>query len=439
MLFSYIVVVVVLAIAIGFFAASNKSIFLIILFACIEFFTVIAFVRMLNSTNEQINYFIQAIKNEDTILRFPVKSGNKIINELHKSLNELNAVLQQTKLKNQIRERYFSEILQNIATGVVVVNGKGFINDVNPAALDLLGLSTFTHVLQLDRIDPRFREEFSKVGNRQQQMLFLRKGNETVQVITRCSEIVVKEERVKLMTLQDIRGELEKKEIDSWVKLIRVLSHEIMNSLTPVTSIAQSLKSIWKERVKNDPAFIDDDDVDSTIGGLDVIGERGEALIRFVRSYRVLTKVPEPKKQSISIHSFFDRLNILISPLREEFQGEVLFKIPEKDFHFFADEQMMVQVVVNLVKNALEALVGELDGKVEIEATMNGDIVEIIVSDNGIGIPDEIKDEIFIPFFTTKENGSGIGLSYSRQILRAHGGSLNYHSRKGKTVFALKW
>ncbi|MCF8358114.1 MAG: PAS domain-containing protein [Prolixibacteraceae bacterium] len=439
LLYMYVLAIVIIAAAVGYLAAVNKSLFLVVILCCAEFFCILAFIRMLNSTNEQINYFIQAIKNEDTLLRFPVKNGSKIVDELHKSLNELNVVLQQTKLKNQVRERYFSEILQNIATGVVVVNEKGFITDVNRAALDLLGLSTFTHVMQLERVDKRFKEDFVKVGNQQQQMLFLRRGNETVQLVTRCSEIVVKDERVKLLTLQDIRGELEKKEIDAWVKLIRVLSHEIMNSLTPVTSIAQSLKGIWKKRVETSDAFLNDDDVESTISGLDVIGERGEALIRFVRSYRVLTRVPEPNLQPISIRSFFDRLTILVSPLREELNGNVMFKSPENDFHFYADEQMMVHVVVNLVKNALEALAGDGNGKVEVEAKNSGGNTEIFVKDNGQGVPDEIKDEIFIPFFTTKENGSGIGLSYSRQILRAHGGSLSCRSKPGETVFVLKW
>ncbi|MBN2237799.1 MAG: HAMP domain-containing histidine kinase, partial [Bacteroidales bacterium] len=183
-----------------------------------------------------------------------------------------------------------------------------------------------------------------------------------------------------------------------------------------------------------------DDAIESTMKGLEVIGERGEGLIRFVQSYRMLTKVPVPQFSQVSVQSLFDRLSILVSPLKSDYGVAIQFYAPNPDFEVQIDEQMMVQVVINLVKNSAEALQGCENPKIEIHARkLSGEKVEIFVTDNGPGVPEEILEEIFIPFFTTKATGTGIGLSHSRQILRAHGGSIGCSSEHGKTIFRLIW
>ena len=435
--------VIFFAVLIGWFL-SQASYYIAFPILLAEIVLVLQFVRFLNKTHKQMNYFVQAIKNEDTTLRFPIKTGNVIINELHQSLNELNGILQEVQVKSKIKEKYFGEILQNIATGVVVLTEDGYVTDVNSAALELLGLQTFTHIKQLDKVDSKFTLGLSELKNRQKKVLDLILKKERIQVISRCSVIRLENEDVKLITLQDIRGELERKEIDAWVKLIRVLSHEIMNSLAPVTSISQSLKRIWEQKLGAIPNVSEDIHVEKTINGLDVITEMSEALIRFVQSYRVLSKAPDPKLDTIDAHSFFDRLNILLSPIRESFLGNLKLISPVKNYCFIADEQMMVQVIINLVKNAAEAFNGEVsefnsNANITVTSIKKGEITEIRVTDNACGIDEEIADEIFIPFFTTKENGSGIGLSYSRQIMRAHGGSLLCRSKVGETVFTVRW
>lgn len=426
------------AVAIGLIIGFDKSKVVLFIFLFVELIIIVTFIQFLNRTNQQINFFIQAVKNDDTTLRFPRKTGNAIINELHQSLNELNIILQEAKVKSQIKERYFGEILKNIATGVIVVTEKDFVTDVNSTALDLLGLSTLTHLSQLNRVSKDFKHSISELKSNEKKMLVLQKENVKTQVLTRCSVIRLKDEDVRLITLQDIRGELERKEIDSWVKLIRVLSHEIMNSLAPVTSIAQSLKGIWKKRVAVDKSFTSDSDVESTIGGLDVIGERGEALIRFVQSYRILTRAPKPKLANVDTQSLVESLNILVSPFNEGENMIIKIHYPEPNFTMNVDAQMLVQVIINLVKNSVEAIRNQGEGKVDVyfRKLLNGG-VQIEVSDNGPGIPEDIRDEIFVPFFTTKDGGTGVGLSYSRQIIRAHGGIMNCKTEKGRTVFVI--
>lgn len=440
-LFLRILSIVSVASAIGY-CIPIQQYYIIVFLVIIEFVLVWQLISFLNKYHKQMSYFVRAIKNEDTTLRFPDKTGSSIIDELHQSLNELNGILQDVQVKSRIKEKYFGEILQNIATGVVVLTEDGFVTDVNSSALELIGLPTFTHIKQLESVDLKFAKEFLDLKNKEKKVLDLLLKKEKVQVITRCTVIRLEKEEVKLITLQDIRGELERKEVDSWVKLIRVLSHEIMNSLAPVTSISQSLKDIWEQKLaKNQPIDIQ---VEKTINGLEVITEMSKALIRFVQSYRILSKAPEPRLASIAVYSFFDRLNILLSPIKESFTGELKLLVPASNFQFIADEQMMVQVIINLVKNASEAINQQTDirnkqAEIIVSAIKIGEITSIKVSDNGPGIPDEIADEIFIPFFTTKDNGSGIGLSYSRQIIRAHAGSLNCRSKAGETVFTLRW
>jgi len=426
---------VMVAIALGFFLSGRN--YLEATFASVLIlFIVFELIKFFNRTNEQISYFISAVKNDDTTLRFPIKTGSRVMNELHKSLNELNIVLQETKMKGQIKDRYFSEIIQNIGTGVLVYNPKEFVMEVNPAALEIFGLQNLTHLSQLQRVDPAFREQLVALKNKQ--VLQLKRNNEVVQLITRSSTINLKEEDVFLVTLQDIKGELERKEIDSWIKLIRVLSHEIMNSLAPVTSIAQSLKKIWNEKIADDAELqLESEKVQTTINGLDVIVERGDALINFVQSYRMLTRVPKPNLKSHMVFSLIDSMNILVSTFKSDTVA-IQVNYPAADFEVIVDEQMLMQVVINLVKNSSEALRGVQNGLVEIFVEQNQEgKLQIQLFDNGPGVPAEICEEIFVPFFTTKEGGMGVGLSHSKQIARAHGGNIQYKTDKGRTEFCI--
>ena len=396
-----------------------------------------SFFRFTNQTHRKIHYLIQAVKNEDSSLLFNDTGGGRVLNELHNSLNELNQIIKEKNIRNKMNERYFSEILLHIGTAIVVFNEKGFVVNTNQAALRLFDLHTFTHLKQLDKANMGLRQICEQISTYNGKSVLLKKGGETVQLSVRSSVIQLRDETITLATFQDIRGELESKELDSWVKLIKVLNHEIMNSLAPVTSIAQSLGSVWQERNGEQPDSLL---ISQTVNGLNVIGERGQALMRFVESYRLFTRMPELKLITIGMHSFFDRLRILTSPLKEEHDVEIQFVSCDNDFSVKMDEQLMVQVIINVIKNAIQALEGVENPRVTISCQpVKGQNAEIMVMDNGSGVPDEIKDEIFIPFFTTRTEGTGIGLSYSRQIIRSHGGTINLRSSPGSTVFLVRW
>lgn len=428
-----ILLVVLVVFFCGYGIAAKLNPFLIVSSGSLAVILIWHLIQFMNKTNEKVTYFIQAIKNDDTALRFPVRTGSKILDELHFSLNELNEILQQTKIKSQIKERYFREILQNIGTGVIVFNNDGFINEVNQAALDLFGLKILTHVAQFDRIDSGFRSQLENLKGGQKQMLRLKSGSTETQLASRSTVIQLKDEEVMLLTIQDIRTEIERTEIDSWIKLIRVMSHEIMNSLAPISSIAQSLTDLWKD--KGDE--ITKEEIESTINGLGVIGERGEALKQFVQSYRVFTHVPQPQKRNVEIDSLIESLNILISPFKEHVQFQL--HVPEQGYTVFVDDHLLIQVVINLVKNAAEAVDGMPNAKIDltIRKPENANL-KVEVSNNGPQIPDDVVDQIFVPFFTTKERGTGVGLSHSRQIARAMGGTINCETEPDRTSFIIQ-
>ncbi|MDG5800627.1 ATP-binding protein [Marinilabiliaceae bacterium ANBcel2] len=384
-----------------------------------------------------MHYFIESIKNDDTSTLFSTKTGSSFLDGLHTSLNNLNKIIQEKSIRVRMAEQYFSEILQHIDTAVLVFNEKEFVLNSNKSSLQLLGLNRLTHLRQLNKVNKSLREMLLNSKNLKERSILIKKDKETMQLIIRSRVIKLRDETVTLVTMQDIKGELEQKELDSWLKLIRVLNHEIMNSLTPVTSIAQSLKELWKS---SSPHEIKPLVVKQTVGGLDAIEERGVALMRFVESYRLFSRMPDLKLSKVEMRGFFDRINILISPMKEENGAEIKVIQPKENFKVSMDEQLMIQLIINLIKNSIEALREVDNGYVEVNTRLiNGDHCEIVVIDNGKGIPDDIKDEIFIPFFTTKEEGSGIGLSYSRQIMRAHGGTIGCNSIPGRTEFFIRW
>ncbi|TCO09371.1 sensor histidine kinase [Natronoflexus pectinivorans] len=429
--------IVLASLTIGVLIGRNVDVWIVITISLITIWMTGRLIKYIQQPYKKLHYFIESIKNDDTSTLFSTKTGSAFLNELHSSLNNLNRIIQEKSIRVRMAERYFSEILQHIDTAVLVFNEKEFVLNNNKSALQLLGLSTLTHLRQLDKVNPSLRNLLLNSENHKERSIVIRKEKETLQLIVRSTAIRLRDETVILVTMQDIKGELERKELDSWLKLIRVLNHEIMNSLTPVTSIAQSLGEMWKNNPINE---IKPRIVEQTINGLDAIEERGDALMRFVESYRLFSRMPDLRLSAVGISAFFDRISILISPMKEGKKVSIHFSKPETDFEARMDEQLMVQVIINLIKNSIQAFDEEGDNIIEISGRLLSDhVTEIIVVDNGPGIPDEIKDEIFVPFFTTREDGSGIGLSYSRQILRAHGGSIGCNSVPGRTEFFVRW
>jgi signal transduction histidine kinase len=318
-------------------------------------------------------------------------------------------------------------------------NKKGFVLHSNQQARQLLGLEPLTHTSQLEAVDLRVYDAVKEIRPGQQHLTAMYREEGVVQLLIKASAFLSDGEELLLLSVQDIRNELDEKEIDSWRKLIRVMRHEIMNSVTPITSLSESLSGYFQVggSVKT-PAQIDQKTIDTTLSGLDLIRDQAKGLIRFVESYKQLTRLPEPEKRSFSVGKLVDNICILARSFPNAEKAELVCETELKDQEVLADEQQISQVLINLVKNAFQATEHTENARVEISSGRDKyGRPQITVSDNGPGIPDDLMDKIFIPFFTTKLNGSGIGLSLSRQIMQMHGGNLKVHSAPGKQTIVV--
>lgn len=439
---AYVMILAVLCIALGFLITGKHSLRLIIL--CVLAIIVLtgSLVSYLNRTNRNIKFFFDSVKNDETGLSFRSGTNDDTLRELYSSMNNVNRHIQNLKIINRQQEQYFKRILEHLATGIVTYDTKGFIQHANTSAKNLLALETFTHIRQLEKIDSKLFSVVSSIKPNERKLVGINSPNGDVQLALKTTSYGSDQNKLMILSVQDIKHELDEKEIDSWMKLIRVLMHEIMNSITPITSLSESLSGIYKYEGKPvEPASIDEKTISTTLQGLEVIRDQGKGLMSFVENYRKLTHIPRPEKKQVKVSDIFARVKILTSPLEKGENTKIIFDENEPDRTIFADENLVSLVLINLVKNALEANTANSNAIIRIN-TQNGpdNHTEICVTDNGPGINGEILDKIFIPFFTTRKNGSGIGLSLSRQIMGAHGGTLKVRSEPGKeTVFCMSF
>jgi PAS domain S-box-containing protein len=441
-IFGRIILIALGAFGIGWALFSGQSVLLsVVLFLMLILF-IVNLIRYQNSVNERISYFFEAVKNEDFSQAFPVQKGDKIIQELNQSLMEINRKIQQIKIENHQQEQYFRALIEHVGTGILTYDDRGFVVHANSTLKKMLGLVQFTHLKQLEKVDDSLLHALKQIQQQDQKLITFNGKQGKVNVSIRASSFKNKDQTLTLLSVQDINRELDEKELDSWMRLIRVLTHEIMNSIAPITSLSESLGSYFqKDGNAISPEEVNEKMIGTTIRGLEVIKEQGRGLVAFVETYRKLTRLPKPEKKAIRVRDLFEKI-VLLNQL--ENQGppfQLRMKLEPLDILVDADENMVMQVLVNLVKNSREALSEKENGQIELLAGRNKNgQVEICVKDNGPGIPKELLDEIFVPFFTTRDNGSGIGLSLSRQIMRLHGGSLKVHSIPEKeTVFCLRF
>lgn len=415
------------------YLALSLSVFLLV----VQVHLLIAY---MNSTNRKIAYFFNAIRNEDFTLRFPEKVSIKSFKELNRSLNRVNGLIQEVHLKLQTQERYYQEILKQAKIGILTFNAKGHILFANPTLEKLLNYSPLNHIKQLRQVDPKLYDLLATLRPFEQRLFQLTNEREKVQLAIKSTSIIFDKEELLLVVIQDINRELDEKETDSWVRLIRVLTHEIMNTIAPITSISESILKYFKKGTKEvSISEFDESQIKNTAKGLEVIKEQSRDLMSFVQSYRSLLNVPVPDKEIVPAQKLLDRVKVFMT--QDGLSDAIAFEVVSNpgDLELFIDEKQLTQVLVNLSKNALQSVSGKDDGCIKVTAGKNREGKSFIeVSDNGPGILPELIEEIFVPFFTTKNAGTGIGLSLSKQIIRLHGGSLTVRSIPNKeTVFSM--
>lgn len=393
-----------------------------------------------NQTNRKIAYFFDAIKNEDFTLRFPEKLSVKSLEELNHSLNMLNSMIQDIHLKKQAQEQYYQEILRQADIGIFTINSKGHILYANPTVQNLLNYRPLNHVKQLKQIDPTLYDLFEALEPFESTVYSLGNERGKKELTLKCTPITIEGQKLLLVVVHDIQKELDDKETDSWVKLIRVLTHEIMNTITPITSISESILKYFKKGNEiSTPAEFGELQIKNTAKGLEVIKEQGNDLMSFVQSYRTFLSVPEPDRSLIPAKKILEKVRLLLQEYTNDHPIALELHCEPEHLELYIDEKQLTQVLLNLGKNAQQAIADKEDGRIVIQAGFDPQGKKCItVTDNGPGIPPELLDEIFVPFFTTKNTGTGIGLSLTKQIMRLHGGAIRVVSNE-TTTFTLSF
>jgi len=437
-----VILIVIFSSLLGYFIFINQT----LRFSLICFIVVVSLalnlIYYLNTINRKIRFFFDSVRNDDSNLSFPADIKNPAFRDLYQSMNRVNQEIQKLKIENRNQEQYFQILLEHIATGIITYNDKGFIQHANSSAKRLLSVDVLTHLQQIDRIDKKLYETINGIKPFERRLIALNSEQGPIQLSLKATSFRTKDGEMVILSIQDIKNELDEKEIESWMKLIRVLMHEIMNSITPITSLSESLYNVYsKEGLPVQPDLVSNKTIATTLQGLNVIKEQGKGLMSFVESYRKLTRVPEPEKKLFRVTDLIERVQILYHSLENSEKIELSVSLKDPALEIFADQNLISQVLINLMKNALEANENNPEGRITIVAgTGNETHPEICVIDNGPGISAANIDEVFVPFYTTREKGSGIGLSISKQIMRAHGGNLKVRSVPDKeTVFCLSF
>ena len=352
-----------------------------------------------------------------------------------------------TNLKNDkdAQSQYLKTIVQYLGIGLLTFNKNGEVQIINATAKKLLRVNQLKNIEGLKTLSEPLVESFKTLKTGGQDLITIQQDEGyTVQLSVYAIELTLKDEDFKLITLQNIQSELEEKEMEAWQNLIRVLTHEIMNSVTPISSLAATVDHDLMETMETEEGFcrIEKEDLKDIHMAIQTIQRRSAGLTRFVSDFRNLTRIPIPQLKVVQAKELFDRVLTLLKNDMEENRIKVQTHIDQADLSFQADPELIEQVMINIIKNAIQALDEESDEKlIEISALKDDkNNTTIKIKDNGPGIDEEALSKIFIPFFTTKKNGSGIGLSLSKQIMRQHKGAIKVVSNLDKgTEFSLRF
>jgi nitrogen fixation/metabolism regulation signal transduction histidine kinase len=399
-------------------------------------------IEYLDRSHANIASFLDSIQFDDLSYSFKTASDDPAVRRLHQELNEAMQKLRSSRREKDSEFLFFKNIVMHVGIGLLVFKEDGTIEIFNSAARKLLKVTRATNIDDLKEVSDVLVNVFTKLKTGGRELTRLKIGEEIVQLSIYAIELTLRGENVKLISLQNIQSELEEKEMEAWQNLVRVLTHEIMNSVTPISSLAGTVEEELKPFIEEEEARpLSKDQLSDIHLSLQTISKRSEGLIEFVKEFRSLTSIPKPKPVQIDVRNLLEELAMLHRRELSENNIQLSIAVYPEDLTLFADKNMIEQVVINLFKNAIQAFEEPDNRQIEMRAFVNEKSRPVIaIKDNGTGIDPEAVEKIFIPFFTTKQTGSGIGLSLSRQIMRQHQGTLTVKSTVGKgTEFLMRF
>ena len=437
-----VIIIVFSALILAFLSFKTNYLYSISVLVVLVTFETWGLITYILRRRDDIKRMLEYIKENNPTLYFS-QSRDYPFNELGYFLNEIGDIVREVRIEKESQLQYMNYIVQHVGIGLLSFDNDGKVDIINQAAKELLGVAEINSISLLEEVQHSLPETLKQLKTDEQKVIKLKSGDRLLQLAIRASVFKIGQKEIRLVSLQDIKNELDEKEMDAWQKLIRVLTHEIINSVTPVTSLTSTISGFFRKGDQIVAAKdLPDENITEALKGLGYIEDRGKNLIDFVSKFRSLTKLPVPKFEEINVSKLIDSINLL---KRDELSAngiELKCTVSQAAINLYCDRSLIEHVLINLVNNASDSILSKSDDNdkiIEICGSEGEDQhVLITVSDNGTGIPDNLLENIFVPFFTTKEHGSGIGLSLSRQIMKLHGGTISVFSRPGiETIFSL--
>ena len=425
-----------------FYSFSTNYFITPIIIGVIIIFQISSIIRYLDKTNRELTSFLESIRFSEFTRSFQIEGMGASFDELNKAFNEVIEDFQKVRSEKEEHFHYLQTIVQNIDVSLIAYQKDGNIELINKAAKKLFQLASLKNIKGLSSLSDELVSTLLTIKPGENKLVKVQDQDDILQLAIYATNIKIKDNIITLTTIKDIQNVLEEQETEAWQKLIRVLTHEIMNSITPIASLSSTLENLLKEYNQGgnaDDLNMDTDSVNEIQEALKTINKRSTGLLHFVNTYRNLTRIPKPNFKICSLTELFKNIQLLME--EEIAQNNIRFitSVEPDNINFNADEQLIEQVLINLIKNSIHALSGRENSEIRLMGFLNKrGRVTIQVADNGRGILKDVLDKIFIPFFTTKPSGSGIGLSLSRQILRLHNGTITAQSEPDKeTLFTL--
>ena len=387
----------------------------------------------LNRTNRQLAQFFSSLSDRASSLKFDGFESGSSFRDLSLRLEQISKLFQKERREKEAQHNYLNYLVEQIGVGIITFRDDGRIDLINPAAKTIFADRNIPEIASLNKYNPEFEKLIRDLELNEKALIRIIVKDELFYLTVQKSLFKLEDKFYWLISFQDINSELDKKELDAWQKIIRVLTHEIMSSISPVTYLSEHLLN--KIQDPNKPGIVKKPDgklMEDLGEGLEIIKTRGEGLMEFVKHYHSLTHLPTPVLEEVQLGPFLEKILSLIDPECKKNNISLMLEIREP-IQTSIDPQLIEQVLLNLIRNSIQALEGIGSGKsISIFADSDVTGIQVSIRDNGCGIDIDNMDNIFIPFYTTRTKGSGIGLSFAKQIMRLHNGQISVKSDKGK-------
>ncbi len=402
-------------------------------------YTAVSLVRYTEKITRDLTRFLESVRYADFTRRFTSDDRGPIFEDLQDAFEEVTSEFRRLRAEKERQVRYLEQVVQHLGVALITYQDDGKVEVMNTAARRLLRTGPIRHVEALERVSDPLAEALRTLDSGEQAMVRVEEEDRTLQLAVRVSRFQLQGEPHALASIQDLRNELEEKEMEAWQQLTSVLTHEIMNSVAPISSLASTAHRRLQAADEN--GTVSADEAEDVREAVDTIERRSESLMNFVDSYRSFTDIPSPEFEVLEAQDLLNNVQRLLRAQVEEQDLSLTLSVDPPDLTLSADPDLLDQVLVNLALNAVQAVEDQSEARIGLRSYVDRRSRPVIqVEDNGPGIPPDVQEKIFVPFFTTKEDGSGIGLSLSRQIMRLHGGSISVRSAPEEgTVFTLRF